>query len=325
MASEEDLSKYFTGKHEVQECLQGQRETDLPSHLANCEKNPIHKIFIPVNQFSLEHFPSDYRDNDLYHFTKGLADLTIRIAVKYTSPDRPEFLPGTTDPYPGYNIKGQNSLRTGTGKVLWVKKYTEGEDDDMSCPCPECDFSDTPSKVWWGVVAVTARHVIFNESEARQSTCRLWFDDNQSPVLKIYGSAVGDSNTKEDLCFLYCVSHDLDIGDKLKKMVDRSKGLWKKVSEKYKSRKHVEKLTIIVSHPHGCVKQVSVGHWVHRQVVEGRRTRYTYTTCTCPGSSGALVYRLGCSWGSFHPHIGGTSNPNSSRLNYSGVWFDKEI
>ncbi|XP_059149794.1 uncharacterized protein LOC131936745 [Physella acuta] len=317
----EEMSTYFTGTHEVQECLEGQGEVDLHTHLANCEKNPGHKNFVPLKQLSVEHFPSGYHDNDLYDTTKALADLTVRIAVKLTSPDRPEFVPGTKDPYPCYNTRGQNSLRTGTGRVGQVDKYTERMDQTYktyrTCPCPECDHSDTPSKVWWEVRVLTARHVVFDSSEARQSSCRLWFDDDKSPVVNIYGWKVGVSDTEEDWCSLYSVTHDVDVGDKLEEMWRRIDDLCDKVRDKYKSRRDVDKLTIIVSHPHGCSKQVSVGHWVDRQVVWGSSTRYTYTTATCPGSSGAVVYRLGCGWyGHLH------SGANSGGLNYSGVEWD---
>ncbi|XP_059153048.1 uncharacterized protein LOC131938842 [Physella acuta] len=285
------------------------------------KKNPGHKKFVPVNQLSLEHFPSGYHDNDVYDLTKALADLTVRIAVKLTSPDRPEFVPDTKDLYPCYNTRGQNSLRTGTGRVWYVTKYTEGMDQTLrtyrTCPCPECDHSDTRSKVWWEVDVVTARHVVFDSREARQSSCRLWFDDDKSPVVKIYGWKVGGSNTEGDSCWLYCVTHDVDVADKLEEMVRRFDDLWDKVEDKYKSRRDVDKLTIILSHPHGCSKQVSVGQWVDRQWV-GNLTRYTYTTCTCPGSSGAMVYRLGWGQWSNHPHSGA----NSSGLNYSGVWVN---
>ncbi|XP_059153042.1 uncharacterized protein LOC131938836 isoform X2 [Physella acuta] len=286
------------------------------------KKNPGHKNFVPVNQLSLKHFPSGYHDNDVYDLTKAMADITVRIAVKLTSPDRPEFVPGTKDPYPCYNTRGQNSLRTGTGRVVGVDKYTEGMLwGYRTCPCPECDHSDTPSKVWWKVRVVTATHVVFDDSEARQSSCRLWFDDDQSPVVNIYGWKVNVSHTEGDVCWLDCVTHDVDVVGKLEEMMGRFDGLCGKVRDKYKRRRGVVKLIIIVSHPHGCSKQVSVGHWVDRQEVGGYRwTRYTYTTCTCPGSSGAMVYRLGWGW-SQHPHSGGYSGG----LNYSGVLLDLDL
>ncbi|XP_059151288.1 uncharacterized protein LOC131937702 [Physella acuta] len=321
MASGEDISTYFTGAHEVQECLEGQGEIDLHTHLANCKKNPGHKNFVPLNQLSLAHFPSGYHDNDVYDLTKAIADLTVRIAVKLTSTDRPEFVPGTKDPYPCYDTRGQNSLSTGTGTVWEVTKYTEGMKGYTyrTCPCPECDHSDTPSKVWWRVDMVTATHVVFDESEARQSSCRLWFDDDKSPVVKIYGWKVVASKADIDGCVLWCATHDVDVADKLEQMTRRFDDLCGKVIDKYLSRRDVDKVTIIVSHPHGCSKQVSVGHWVDRQEV-GLGTRYTYTTCTCPGSSGAWVYRLG-GGRSLHPHSG----VNSLGLNYSGEWMDEYL
>ncbi|XP_059156693.1 uncharacterized protein LOC131941447 [Physella acuta] len=197
MTTEEDVSKYFKGTHEVQECIEGQCEAHLDLYKKECKKS--HAGFIPVTVLSTEDFPANYRDIDLYNFTKALADLTVRVAVTFTSPDRPEFVPGTTDPYPCYNTRGQNSLRTGTGRVGVVTKYTEGMDYYRTCPCPDCDHSDTPSKVWWEVGVVTATHVVFDSNEARQSRCRLWFDDDQSPVVKIYGCEVYVSDTEKDV------------------------------------------------------------------------------------------------------------------------------
>ncbi|XP_059156653.1 uncharacterized protein LOC131941426 [Physella acuta] len=316
--SKGDVSKYFTGTHEVQECLEGQGEADLEFYKKNCKKS--HVGYVAADQFTADHFPPGYHDNDLYDLTKALADLTVRIAVKFTSPDRPEFVQGTKDPYPCYNTRGQNSLRTGTGRVWSVSKYTEGMWDYRTCPCPECDHSDTPSKVWWKVVVLTARQVVFDDSEARQSSCRLWFDYDQSPAVNIYGRKVCGSNNEGDWCRVECVTHDVEVGDKLGEMRERFGGLCDKIEYKYKSRRDVDKLTIIVSHPHGCSKQVSVGNWVHRevnkQILKDIWTRYTYTNCTCPGSSGAGVYRLG--WGQVHPHWGVASN----KLSYSGLYVE---
>jgi hypothetical protein len=97
----------YIGTHEVQECLEGQGEAELHQHQTNCKKNPGHEEFVPVNKFSLEHFPPGYHDNDLYDFIKIVADLTVRIAVNITSLDRPELIPGTKDPYPCYNIRSK--------------------------------------------------------------------------------------------------------------------------------------------------------------------------------------------------------------------------
>ncbi|XP_059160277.1 uncharacterized protein LOC131943927 [Physella acuta] len=316
MASEEDVSQYFRGTHEVQECLEGQGEAHLKTYNAKCTKNPGHTRFIPVKTLTLQHFPSGYQDNDLFDLIKAMSDVTVRIYAKFTSFDRPEFITGTTDRYPFYASRGMHKLRSGSGRVYHVDKYSE-EKHNMTCPCPECVVSPTPSKVWWKVGILTARHVVFDSSEARQSSCRLWFDEEKCPVVKIYGWTLDASDTDMDRCRMHCVTHDLALGEKLKDMYMNFFRLYCKVKDKYKCHNGMDKLTIIVSHPHGCSKQVSIGNWVHKQKLE-RRTRYTYTTCTCPGSSGAIVYRVGGPWSSAHHNSGGTP----SGLNYSGAWKD---
>ncbi|XP_059149683.1 uncharacterized protein LOC131936663 [Physella acuta] len=320
MADEQGCSTHFTGTYEVQECLEGQSEVDLHTYKLNCEKNPGHKKFIPVNKLCVKHFPPGYQDNDLCDVIKAAADLTVRIAVEFTSPDRPEFIPGTTDTYPGYSNREKNSMFTGTGLVWNVTKHTV-EDDGNTCPCPEDVHSHTPSKVWWEVGVQTARHVVFDESEAKKSSCRLWFDEDESPVVKLHGWKEVTSNTERDWFVLQCVTHDANVVTKLEDMIKRFNGLHEKLCVKYESLRDVDKLIIIVSHPHGCSKQVSVGKWVERQVISGYQTKYTYDTCTCPGSSGALVYRVGCGR-SKHPHSGANTDPNSVVLNYSGVMLD---
>ncbi|XP_059139997.1 uncharacterized protein LOC131928097 [Physella acuta] len=228
-AASEEISKYFTGTHEVQECIEGQGEVDLHTHLANCKKNPGHKNFVPVNELTIEHFPPSFHDDLLLGLTKVVADLTVRIAVQFTSLGRPEFLPGTSDPYPCYNNRGKNSMRTGTGKVWQVIKHTQ-ERKDRTCPCPECVNSDTPSKVWWGVHVQTAKHVVYDSSEVIQSSCRLWFDDDTSPVVNIYGWKMEDGVTAWDLSLLTYVTHDLEVGDKLGLMKRWQVALWRKVN-----------------------------------------------------------------------------------------------
>ncbi|XP_059158175.1 uncharacterized protein LOC131942359 [Physella acuta] len=321
LPKETDDADLFRGTHEVQECLEGQTEADLHTHVTNCKKNPDHTGFIPVKKFRKEHLPPGYQDSDIYDVINAFSYLTVRIAVNFTSTDRPNCVLGTGDPYPFHNTRGKNVLRTGTGKIWCVSSNLVEFCADHTCPCPECENSAKPQKEWVLLWMSTARHVIFDSTEARQSTCRLWFDDDQSPVVNIYGwKACGISFTDQDWCTLVCVTHEIEIGEKLLNCIRRFDELWGKVKKKYGSKNEVDKLAIIVSHPHGCSKQVSVGHWVHRKDVPRSLgyTRYTYTTCTCPGSSGAPVYRLG--W-SDHPHTG----VNSKNINYSAAKKDMDF
>ncbi|XP_059158127.1 uncharacterized protein LOC131942332 [Physella acuta] len=311
-------SDLFLGTHEVQECIEGQTEADLHTHVANCKKNPGHTGFIPVKKFRKEHLPPGYQDSDIYDVINAFRCLTVQISVKFTSLNRPEFEFDTEKPYPCYKYRGKKELRNGTGKIWRVYPNLKEFCGDGVCPCPECKKLAAPHKNCHQVWVVTARHVIFDSTEARQSSCRLWFDDDQSPVVKIYGlEACGISYSNQDFSNFVCVTHDLDIVEKLLNCIRRYKELWGKVQKKYASKNEVDKVAIVVSHPHGCAKQVSVGHWVHRKPV-GAYTRYTYTTCTCPGSSGAPVYRLG--W-TDHPHTG----VNSKNINYSASQMDYDF
>lgn len=61
------------------------------------------------------------------------------------------------------------------------------------------DEEDTPYTMWWKVDVRTARHVVYDVSETRKTSCKLWFYDDKSPLVKIYGwEVVGGPDT--DLC-----------------------------------------------------------------------------------------------------------------------------
>ncbi|XP_059162139.1 uncharacterized protein LOC131945149 isoform X1 [Physella acuta] len=299
---------FIPGHHEAEICYGG--EADLHKHYTGCKKNPGHVNFIPVNDFNLDHLPSRYRDVIMLEVIKALSALTVLIKVKYTSLERPKSVPCFSGQYPFYNTRGSDVLRTGTGRVWCVYKYTES-DNMGTCPCGKCQHSDTPSKVWGEVSVVTATHVVFDESEARQTRCVVGFDDNKSPVVSLDGWRVRASNIEGDWCWFTCVSCDLELVDELDKMCRHFDGLCKKVEDKYRRFVDVDKLAVIVSHPHGCPKQVSVGQWTHKRERESWY-KYTYTTCTCPGSSGAHVYLPEYVRWWLHPHSGSNSEGNYS-------------
>ncbi|XP_059146812.1 uncharacterized protein LOC131934717 [Physella acuta] len=253
---------------------------------------------------------------------KTLAALTVQVKTKFTSLERPEFYPGTQVPYPYYNDGGSHVMRLGTGRVWSVYKYTE---IDGTCHCANCQDSATPSKVWGQVHVLTATHVVFDDSEARQTRCVLGFVDNKSPVVSLDGWEVWrKANIEEDWCRLTYSTCDLKLVDELDKMCQHVDDLCGEVEDKYRRFHDVVKLIVIVSHPHGCPKQVSVGQWTHKHERDDdddddeTLTRYWYTTCTCPGSSGASVYRLGhVGWPYHHPH-----SRSNSEGNYCGEMWD---
>ncbi|XP_059160903.1 uncharacterized protein LOC131944362 isoform X1 [Physella acuta] len=309
----DQISVFHPGNHEAEMCYRG--EAELHKHVTDCKKNPGHKGFIPLKDFNTSCLPSRYHDDDLVSETiKAMAAITVQVKTKFTSLERPEFYPGTQVLYPCYQDRGSHVMRIGTGKVYEVNKYTEG---DKTCRCAKCKVSATPSKVWGEVRVVSATHVVFDASEARQTRCVLGFDDNKSPVVSLDGWEMEDAEIEGDKCQLYYTTCDLELLDELDKINERFEDLCDEVKDKYRGFDDVDKLTVIVSHPHGCPKQVSVGQWTHKRERFDylTMTRYWYTTCTCPGSSGAPVYRQGHDMFYHHPHSG-----SNSKGNYSGEW-----
>ncbi|XP_055866387.1 uncharacterized protein LOC106075185 [Biomphalaria glabrata] len=295
-----------------------------------CKKNPGHRQFIPVDTFTLNHLPEGLQDKDLYEYIKVIADLTVRVGVEMSSPGRPKFYPKTTRPYPFFNMSERRNLRTGSGKVWDVNKFQNGvkqdgirqdegyEDTDYTkCWCRKCEGSNSPSNVWWEFNVLTATHVVFDDIEANHTTLRLFYDRHDSPVVSVDKVSVRFVNIEFDWCELYCVTCDETLGNKLMGMCKHYENVWRKVLNKYKASRSKHKLTFIVSHPHGCSKQVSVGQWKDILKVDGR-SKFTYTTCTCPGSSGAYAHCLGnrdhWAWSTL-VHSGSLK----SGLNYSGA------
>ncbi|XP_035826772.1 uncharacterized protein LOC101857261 [Aplysia californica] len=280
-------------------------EADLQRHFIDCDKHPGHEMFTPVSTFSVRDLPEGYQDPDIVAYIRAQADLTVRVVSRYTSSDRP-------DNYAFSGIKGETFLRTGTGFIQYVYKC-EGR-TDKPCPCPECKNSDAPRAQWAKVKIRTATHVVFDDTEAKHSVAELFYDNHEDlkngKIKTVFGDNVCFGAIRGDWCDMRCVTHDLDLCDYIKDAWGRWRWLESKVNEKFRGDEH--RLSVVVSHPHGCNKQVSVGRWADRVVVGGSKgwesSVYSYDTPTCPGSSGAPVWLLGkVKWGGFfgrHPHSG---------------------
>uniref|UniRef100_A0A0B6Y9A1 Uncharacterized protein n=1 Tax=Arion vulgaris TaxID=1028688 RepID=A0A0B6Y9A1_9EUPU len=289
-------------------------EVDLHQHLMCCEKNPGHLHFIPIDQFSVGHLPPGCQDSDLVDCVRAMADITVRVSVKYVTEKRPDIFPGSDTPYPCYRSRGKHMMTVGTGWVSEVCKCLHQQRDSRACnvcECQECMNSPAPKTQYAYIYITTATHVVFDDLEAAHTTCHLFFDNGSIPeacsgVVTLTGMSHVRNNIETDQCEMRYITHDLDLADKLEKMVNRCLCLSSEVptthdsirSERRKLNrlsslwsKYIpwNKLTIVVSHPHGCSKQVSVGNYTTKDRDDCNMIKYTYTASTCPGSSGARV------------------------------------
>ncbi|XP_055866807.1 uncharacterized protein LOC106060062 isoform X2 [Biomphalaria glabrata] len=321
----DDIEGPLIGDHETQESEAG--EADLHKYLVGCKKNPGHRHFILVDTFTLKHLPEGLQDKDLYKYIKVTADLTVRVDVRRTSPERPKFWPETIKPYPFYNMSERRNLRTGSGTVWRVNMFQDGfkQDEDYGdtaytkCWCRKCEDSDSPSNVWWEFEVTTAAHVVFDDIEANHTTLTMFYDRDGSPVVSVDKVSARYVNIEDDLCGLKCVTCDKTLGINMLKLWKHYKNVWRKICNKYRDSRSQHKLNFIVSHPHGCSKQVSVGQWKDKLKVGTFNSKFTYTTCTCPGSSGAHVHCLGYNDNLIWPNL--VHSGSKSGLNYSGVGF----
>ncbi|CAG5123805.1 unnamed protein product [Candidula unifasciata] len=310
-------------------------EVNLHTDMDSCEKNPGHRGFIPADEFTVNSLPPHYRDNDIAKLIQALAQITARISIKYTSSNRPDFYPGSDKPYPNADMKGKTRLRTGSGWVWRVNIFSGGNNrrnKTKACPCQECKKSRNPERQWAVIDIYTATHMVYDEAEGAKTTCHFFYDNNRNSLAELpslHGAVRVHNVVDGDACRMTYITHDIQLASKLQNSWREYKTLHTAVGEKYNTTdndgqavaENDHKLTIIVSHPHGCSKQISIGEFVQRDEMDynDAYTKYTYTTPTCPGCSGGPVYVLSrwWWWGCDHPH-GGQCEENEN-LNYSGI------
>ena len=167
----------------------------------------------------------------------------------------------------------------------------------------------------------TAKHVVFDDAEAQRTIIEFFYDDHRDTrhVVRARGYRVVRSDLDGDYCVMDCVTHDPNLGVALDAVRCQWMGLWGEV----KDRVYGEDFSLVISHPHGCSKQFSLGKCLNRewgQTCDGQGWyRYMYDAATCPGSSGAPVWipgRDGLISG-YAPHSGCEAQ-GAAR---SAVWF----
>ena len=195
--------------------------------------------------------------------------------------------------------RGTDILRLGTGFIYHVER-AKGTGDSQHCPCDKCDGN--VERKFWVFKVWTAHHVVYNTEEAKKTKVDLFYDTEscrQAGKMKtVVGLEVLGTYPKKDACFVLCATHDEAIGEKIESTYRRLFGntvnapdlsdlglpFW--VKGLYPA--------MIVSHPHGQPKMVTVGD------VRDEESHMKYNTPTCPGSSGASVFMLNPSINTLH-------------------------
>ncbi|KAI8761665.1 hypothetical protein BgiBS90_030697 [Biomphalaria glabrata] len=259
-----------------------------------CCKNPGHKKFKQAKLFELKDLPEDYRRQDLIDYIRVITGLVVKVEVHEESKKRPQSLGK------GRDILRENDINVGTG-ILWNAQRCYWR-TSTPCPCPECKLSPNPYKQWGKLCVSTANHVVYDIVEARSVRVILNYDDpkDRSRVVTLRGYKVIRKKIESDSCELAVATHSKDVHDAVILGIESCYRNAREPSEQEKltAMQRGDYLTLIISHPHGLEKNISLGRSKQRKVDDDSRTAvvpvtYTYDTPTCPGSSGAPVLIIG--------------------------------
>jgi hypothetical protein len=279
---------FLSGRWEIELSYGG--EVDLHKHYESCEKNPDHKDFIPVDQFNVKDVPHGYKDNNiLVELVKAISDLTVRVSV--------------------IDKKRLDLMKVGSGLVNDVRTFT---DDKRKCDCKECLRASEKPRTNFAYIRIrTSARVVSDKDEAANATCHFFFDRGDTPdacngVVTLSGATPVWIVPEADWCDIQYVTHDQDLIDKLRPMIDHLRKFGLVISKNYpmgiippleeRSCAPGQFLTIIESHLHGGSKRVSIGYTCDQNDVKDvnrfylYRTNLLYNTATCPGSIGAHVW-----------------------------------
>ncbi|BFZ18744.1 hypothetical protein BsWGS_21783 [Bradybaena similaris] len=317
-------------------------ETDLRGR--DCSKNPGHRSFVAIGHFNVNHLPPAYHDEDLVECVRALSNLTAQVTVQHESESKNHLCPGSRSPVDTTVGKPKDKTMA-TGLVYKIHKYSSGRvKKDTSCPCKECKDSPTPKSQFAHIVVQTTSQIASDCLDNAQITSHLFFDKGQRPdayegVITLKNVLGVETLGESERCELTYLSHDMYMAERLEKCIIAWQNLRGRLITKYLTSRYSQAmpaplsgyipdneqpLVIIVSHPHGCSKQVSIGHCVQRDDLGNGLTRYSYSAATCPGSSGARLMIVGKAWWWWHSdHIHGGMNDVSWEISCSGPGSDR--
>ncbi|GFR90057.1 hypothetical protein ElyMa_000807900 [Elysia marginata] len=267
---------------------------------------------------------SSVKSNVQREVLRSFIDLTVKLTVRCTSQERPDDDDMAED-------RGTDKVRVGTGCIWHVRE------PGYNMPCFCCNCNGKITRKQWRFEIVTAKHVVYNTEEAKKTKIDLFYDDEscqkdgRMKTLWGLGVEIELCFPDKDVCNMLCVTCDEDLGeriqyawrcrlDKLNRQQLSDLGLQQSCNKDSHP-------VLIVSHPHGQAKKISMGNLRYAY----RNPHVEYNTPTCPGSSGAPVfgfYTVDYFWWVSPVHSGsfGTTFTERSReLNFFKRLFYKYV
>ncbi|GFR98440.1 hypothetical protein ElyMa_001019400 [Elysia marginata] len=278
------LSLFSPEDHECDVFGDGPVEEESRRAWEECFQNRNHENFIPARQFEMTHLPGGFQTDLHLQYVRYITKRTVRIKVGYVSWERPNG-------YTFSGFRGRKKPHWGSGWISDVS-YFNGQ-----CFCVECDGKPEPKTGCYQLKVHTARHVVFNTEEALHCEVHLYHEEkhpseNEAPtVLTFRGKQASDLNLRRDISTVLCVTHEETLFTELSTFREEKNQMWRTLREKAKPVEPSDLVAcVIISHPHGQPKKITVGGLVDTLDSAGVPNLFDfYDGKTCRGSSGGPV------------------------------------
>ena len=231
---EEEESSYFPLQY-----------NDLDMIAPDCKKSSQHHEFIPVNDFSINHLPKSLQDMFFSGWLQNCVPFIVRVTGK----------------------------RKATGRAMLIAQEIN---DVKPCPHLQCEFRKKLGKnhnIYGGLGIITNRHVVENDDEAKETTVEFFYhsdDDRDTTVIKERGYSLRIPNKKLDYSVFSCYTHIRCLPHLIRNLDRVRNYIWKCIPRQVQD--YSTKYAIIISHPHGTLKKISIGDVVDRRIKDVEET-----------------------------------------------------
>ncbi|KAK7003135.1 hypothetical protein BgiMline_004563 [Biomphalaria glabrata] len=208
-------------------------ESGLVDEYVECVKADKHSEFIDINEFCLNHLPEDIRHENVYKWLKIVEQSVVKL---------------------------QNVVHhaLATGRVSFLD---EEEGASKVCPVKECRHRQKLGDhvVYGGLGIITNTHFVSRELDAEETQVEFFYsEENSTSRCTERGSSSRFRDTHFDYSVFSCYVHDKSLVKKMKGILRQKDQLWLQIPETI--RLLTKKYAIVISHPHGTSKKISIGH-----------------------------------------------------------------
>ncbi|XP_055870241.1 uncharacterized protein LOC106057074 isoform X8 [Biomphalaria glabrata] len=292
--------------------------------LGQNDNTSSHQKCVPVKDFLLTHLPPCYQDVEMLSLIKSLADISVKIEVKDVDYKRKQFWdysaqalmlhskPIDTKTVPGVSyseVKSASFMKPGSSSTLIDSQMDvntsditssshllgSGKVDDVFIRT-EADYGPCPChkkcQEWGEIRVLTSAKLMYDDDDAKHFVCTFFYDDDErmDQLKSARGDRIVLRDLKKDVCMFLCVTCDVGLVRTLEGMLDKFEQSWENAFDKYANtvKWENERLTVIVFHPNGLRKHISLGKSLTPNV-ESSEKIIEYDNPIFKGSKGAYV------------------------------------